>query len=53
MFFAGYAPTRFKALVAHDGVFDQRTMAFQTDELFFHETEFGSKFPISTLIVER
>lgn len=37
----GAAPGRFTALVAHDGVFDAKTMYYQTDELFFVENEFG------------
>lgn len=37
----GAAPGRFTALVAHDGVFDTKTMYYQTDELFFVENEFG------------
>ena len=36
---AGQAPERFKALVNHDGVFDTRAMAFETEELWFDEWE--------------
>jgi len=32
---------RFKALVSHDGVFDQRSMYGATEELWFPEWEFG------------
>jgi dipeptidyl aminopeptidase/acylaminoacyl peptidase len=32
--------TRFKALVSHDGVFDQRSMYGETEELWFPEWEF-------------
>jgi len=32
---------RFKALVSHDGVFDQRSMYGSTEELWFPEWEFG------------
>ncbi|HEY1755905.1 MAG TPA: S9 family peptidase [Bryobacteraceae bacterium] len=32
--------TRFKALVSHDGVFDLRSMALSTEELWFPEWEF-------------
>ena len=32
---------RFKCLVQHDGVFDARAMAYETDELWFDEWEHG------------
>ena len=32
---------RFAALVSHDGVFDPRAMALETEELWFPEREFG------------
>lgn len=38
---AGNWPDRFKCLVQHDGVFDARAMAFETDELWFDEWEHG------------
>lgn len=38
---AGNAPQRFKALIAHDGVFDCRAHYYETEELWFPETEFG------------
>jgi dipeptidyl aminopeptidase/acylaminoacyl peptidase len=41
LYLNGAAPGRFTALVAHDGVFDTKTMYYQTDELFFVENEFG------------
>ncbi len=34
---------RFKCLVQHDGVFDARAMAFETEELWFDEWEHGGK----------
>jgi len=32
---------RFKALIEHDGIFDTRSMASSTEELWFREWEFG------------
>ncbi|HTG78080.1 MAG TPA: S9 family peptidase [Sphingomicrobium sp.] len=40
---AGQWPDRFKCLVQHDGVFDARAMAYETEELWFDEWEHGSK----------
>ena len=41
---------RFKALVCHDGVFDQRMMYYSTEELWFPEWEFdGPPFENPTL----
>nr|MBA2635924.1 S9 family peptidase [Sphingomonas sp.] len=40
---AGRWPGRFKCLVQHDGVFDNRAMAYETEELWFTEREHGSK----------
>lgn len=37
----GNWPDRFKCVVQHDGVFDARAMAFETDELWFDEWEHG------------
>ncbi|MBU6266863.1 MAG: S9 family peptidase [Sphingomonadales bacterium] len=37
----GKWPDRFKCLVQHDGVFDARAMAYETDELWFDEWEHG------------
>ena len=40
---AGKWPDRFKCLVQHDGVFDARAMAYETEELWFDEWEHGGK----------
>ena len=41
---AGNWPDRFKCLVSHSGVFDQRAMAYETEELWFTEWEFGGPY---------
>ncbi|WP_287459326.1 S9 family peptidase [Sphingomonas sp.] len=41
--FAGQWPDRFKCIVQHDGVFDARAMAYETEELWFDEWEHGGK----------
>jgi dipeptidyl aminopeptidase/acylaminoacyl peptidase len=38
---AGAAPDRFRCLVSHSGVFDNRAMYYSTEELWFPEWEFG------------
>ncbi len=38
---AGQWPDRFKCLVSHDGVFDNRSMYYSTEELWFPEWENG------------
>jgi dipeptidyl aminopeptidase/acylaminoacyl peptidase len=38
---AGVWPDRFKCLVSHDGIFDQRSMYYSTEELWFPEWENG------------
>ena len=38
---AGNWPSRFKCLVNHDGIFDNRAMAYETEELWFTEWEMG------------
>ncbi len=38
---AGQWPDRFKCLVSHDGVFDNRSMYYSTEELWFPEWESG------------
>ncbi|MDB5696697.1 MAG: peptidase [Sphingomonas bacterium] len=40
---AGQWPDRFKCLVQHNGVFDARAMAYETEELWFDEWEHGGK----------
>jgi dipeptidyl aminopeptidase/acylaminoacyl peptidase len=37
----GMWPDRFKCIVQHDGVFDARAMAYETEELWFDEWEHG------------
>jgi len=37
----GKWPDRFKCLIQHDGVFDARAMAYETEELWFDEWEHG------------
>jgi dipeptidyl aminopeptidase/acylaminoacyl peptidase len=41
---AGNWPDRFRCLVNHDGIFDQRTMYYSTEELWFPEWEFGGPY---------
>ena len=38
---AGNWPDAFKCIVNHDGIFDNRAMAYTTEELWFDEWEFG------------
>ena len=38
-------PDRFKCLVQHDGVFDNRAMAYETEELWFTEWDLGGGRP--------
>jgi len=37
----GHWPDRFRCIVNHDGLFDQRMMYYATEELWFPEWEFG------------
>jgi dipeptidyl aminopeptidase/acylaminoacyl peptidase len=37
----GNWPDRFKCIVQHDGIFDDRAMAYETEELWFTEWEHG------------
>lgn len=39
----GNWPDRFKCIVQHDGIFDLRAMAYETEELWFTEWEHGGK----------
>ncbi len=39
---AGQWPDRFKCLVTHDGIFDNRAMYYATEELWFPEWEMGA-----------
>ena len=41
---AGRWPARFRCLVSHDGVFDQRMMYYSTEELWFPEWENGGPY---------
>ncbi|RMG55365.1 MAG: S9 family peptidase [Acidobacteria bacterium] len=41
---AGQWPDRFRCLVNHDGVFDQRMMYYATEELWFPEWEHGGPY---------
>ncbi|HEY2591258.1 MAG TPA: S9 family peptidase, partial [Steroidobacteraceae bacterium] len=41
---AGRWPERFRCLVSHDGVFDQRGTYYSTEELWFPEWEFGGPY---------
>ncbi len=41
---AGNWPDGFRCLVSHSGVFDQRGMAYETEELWFNEWEFGGPY---------
>ncbi|HEY5264533.1 MAG TPA: S9 family peptidase [Steroidobacteraceae bacterium] len=38
---AGQWPDRFKCLITHDGIFDNRSQYYSTEELWFPEWEFG------------
>jgi dipeptidyl aminopeptidase/acylaminoacyl peptidase len=40
----GNWPDRFRCIVSHDGVFDQRMMYYSTEELWFNEWEFGGPY---------
>ena len=40
----GNWPERFRCIVNHDGVFDQRMMYYSTEELWFPEWEFGGPY---------
>ena len=40
----GNWPDRFRCIVNHDGIFDQRMMYYSTEELWFPEWEFGGPY---------
>jgi dipeptidyl aminopeptidase/acylaminoacyl peptidase len=40
----GNWPDRFRCIVNHDGLFDQRMMYYTTDELWFEESENGAPY---------
>lgn len=42
--FAGQWPDRFRCIVNHAGIFDQRAMAYTTEELWFTEWENGGTY---------
>ena len=52
---AGNWPDEFECLVSHAGVFDQRAMAYETEELWFTEWEFGGPYyePAAAEVYER
>lgn len=52
---AGQWPDGFKCLVSHAGVFDLRAMAYETEELWFTEYEFGGPYfdPAAAEVMER
>lgn len=41
---AGNWPERFRCIVNHDGIFDNRSMYYSTEELWFPEWEFGGPY---------
>jgi dipeptidyl aminopeptidase/acylaminoacyl peptidase len=49
----GNWPDRFRCIVNHDGLFDQRIMYYATDELWFPEHEFGGPYYDSPQNYER
>ena len=52
---AGNWPEEFECLVSHSGVFDQRAMAYETEELWFTEWDFGGPYfdPAAGEVAER
>jgi dipeptidyl aminopeptidase/acylaminoacyl peptidase len=43
-YLAGLKPDKFKTLIAHDGVFDLRSMSGTTEELWFTNWDFGGNY---------
>jgi dipeptidyl aminopeptidase/acylaminoacyl peptidase len=50
---AGAWPDGFKCLVTHAGIFDLRAMAYETEELWFTEWEFGGPYFLASEAYER
>ncbi len=50
---AGNWPDRFRCLINHDGVFDQRMMYYATEELWFPEWEHGGPYYANPEAYER
>jgi len=50
---AGNWPDRFKCIVNHAGIFDQRTMYYTTEELWFTEWENGGPYYLTPKIHEK
>jgi dipeptidyl aminopeptidase/acylaminoacyl peptidase len=50
---AGNWPDRFRCLVSHDGIFDQRMMYYSTEELWFPEWEHGGPYWLEPAGYER
>jgi len=50
---AGNWPERFKCIVNHAGIFDQRTMYYTTEELWFTEWENGGPYYLTPKIHEK
>lgn len=50
---AGHWADGFRCLVNHDGVFDQRSMYYSTEELWFPEWEMGAPYFVDASVYER
>lgn len=50
---AGQWPERFRCIVNHDGIFDQRMMYYATEELWFPEWENGAPYYVDSSSYER
>jgi len=50
---AGQWPDRFRCLVTHDGIFDQRLMYYSTEELWFPEWEMGGPYWTNSAAYEK
>jgi len=50
---AGNWPDRFKCIVNHAGIFDQRTMYYTTEELWFNEWENGGPYYANPQVHEK